>query len=602
MRKRGFPLRSAFLFWTVLATLGCGRIGFDELLADAGTNDSGTTDGAANDDSDGDGLTDMVDCAPQMPDPPGTPGVGDPCDGNDLDQCEDGSIVCESGMPVCNDTIDDMEHAEICDGVDNDCDGSLVDDGTDDCGAFTECIGAAGCSPVRAIGNFGSIADDFVFDALLLSDGDLLFTGISNNTAGQGDFDLFLTRLSLNGTIRWTTLVGGSGYDAGLNIAELSNGDFMVIGETESFGAGDRDFYLVRVDGTGALVSTSVHGGSGAERIGNNGHIEQLADNSFLLVGFTQSAEFRPSGGGGEEAIIVSVDENGNDLWAVSMGGNGNEYIAGAASVSSGNIIAAGTTDSFGNGLDDTFLLHLTNDGTPLSATAYGQNGYDTAYGLAHNSGNDDIFLIGLNDTYGGFHTPFSFGADIFIHRFSGTGVLQELIVLERDASEMFVTLAASEQNTLYFAGHLRTSAVQPQTQDTIVGSMNLSANLNWATRITSSITAHTNQSYPRIVPLLNGTTAIIGASYTGTGNRGADSFVTIVGGQGGAGICPGFSNLASELNREQVTPLPSPATLENPIPLGSTLQISSAMMNSSTGGVAASVAGFELLPQQLCN
>jgi hypothetical protein len=46
--------------------------------------------------------------------------IGDSCDGDDSDACPEGSIVCESGALRCSDTTDD--DIEVCDGVDNDCD------------------------------------------------------------------------------------------------------------------------------------------------------------------------------------------------------------------------------------------------------------------------------------------------------------------------------------------------------------------------------------------------------------------------------------------------------------------------------------------------
>ncbi len=53
--------------------------------------------------------------------------LGSPCDGADADQCTDGVVVCDpEGFPVCDD--DEASIVEICDRMDNDCNG-LTDDG-----------------------------------------------------------------------------------------------------------------------------------------------------------------------------------------------------------------------------------------------------------------------------------------------------------------------------------------------------------------------------------------------------------------------------------------------------------------------------------------
>jgi hypothetical protein len=50
--------------------------------------------------------------------------VGMPCDGPDNDMCPEGTIVCETTTTTrCSDMSADS--VEICDGIDNDCDGKI---------------------------------------------------------------------------------------------------------------------------------------------------------------------------------------------------------------------------------------------------------------------------------------------------------------------------------------------------------------------------------------------------------------------------------------------------------------------------------------------
>jgi hypothetical protein len=63
------------------------------------------------------------------PEVPGGLALGAACDGVDTDLCPDGLVVCApSGeIAICDDSVNDAEHAELCNGLDDDCDDQTAD-------------------------------------------------------------------------------------------------------------------------------------------------------------------------------------------------------------------------------------------------------------------------------------------------------------------------------------------------------------------------------------------------------------------------------------------------------------------------------------------
>ncbi len=90
-----------------------GTAGDDGVAGHSGT--AGNVGGAGS--GGGGGTGGAMSCADQ----------GMSCDTGDLGACAAGTITCEAELPVC--TQDVQPAAEVCDGVDNDCNG-IVDDGT----------------------------------------------------------------------------------------------------------------------------------------------------------------------------------------------------------------------------------------------------------------------------------------------------------------------------------------------------------------------------------------------------------------------------------------------------------------------------------------
>lgn len=65
----------------------------------------------------------------------------------------------------------------------------------------------------------------------------------------------------------WTRSYGGSNYDCGYSVYQTLDGGFIIVGFTESFGAGMEDIWLIRTDVNGDTPWTITFGGINADYV-----------------------------------------------------------------------------------------------------------------------------------------------------------------------------------------------------------------------------------------------------------------------------------------------------------------------------------------------
>lgn len=108
---------------------------------------------------------------------------------------------------------------------------------------------------------YGNTWDDFARSIIAVDDNSYIVSGwYATNGAGVSDF--YALRIQDNGDTVWTHLYGGFGYEYSFDIVKTENDDFILIGNTNSSGAGSYDIYLVNIDSSGDTIWTKTFGSS----------------------------------------------------------------------------------------------------------------------------------------------------------------------------------------------------------------------------------------------------------------------------------------------------------------------------------------------------
>ena len=123
------------------------------------------------------------------------------------------------------------------------------------------------------------------------------------------------------------------------SVRQTSDGGYIVAGRTESFGAGGTDFWVLKLDSEGLVEWQCTYGGAGNDYANC---IQQTSDGGYIVAGDTESF-----GAGGYDAWILKLDSSGNIDWQNTYGGTGNEYANCIQQTSEGGYVLAGERNSF---------------------------------------------------------------------------------------------------------------------------------------------------------------------------------------------------------------------------------------------------------------
>ena len=160
---------------------------------------------------------------------------------------------------------------------------------------------------------YGGTNNDFAYYADITSDNGYVIVG-TTESYGNGLKDLYILKTNNIGDSIWSKTYGGSNNDIGNCIQTTSDNGFIIVGTTNSFGAGQKDIWLIKTDMNGDTLWTKKYGGTNDDE-GN--YVQQTQDSGYVILGTTQSF-----GSGIRNAYLIKTDANGNIVWSKTFNGN----------------------------------------------------------------------------------------------------------------------------------------------------------------------------------------------------------------------------------------------------------------------------------------
>jgi len=269
---------------------------------------------------------------------------------------------------------------------------------------------------------YGGSGDDWARYIQQTTDGGYIVAG-STSSFGAGKSDVYVIKLDENGNKVWEKTYGGSDYDEAYSIQQTKDGGYIVAGYTRSFGAGESDIYIIKLDGNGNSVWERTYGGIKDDEAYS---IQQTTDGGYIVAGYTESF-----GAGGADVYIIKLDANGDKVWEKTYGKSKDDGANSILQTTEGGYIVAGWTWSFGKE-EDVYIIKLDANGNKVWEKTYGGSYDDEAYSIqqtkdrgyivagetySFGAGGYDVYVIKLDvngnkvweRTYGGSYWDFAY-------------------------------------------------------------------------------------------------------------------------------------------------------------------------------------------------
>jgi hypothetical protein len=230
-------------------------------------------------------------------------------------------------------------------------------------------------SGVREWSNYyGGSFTDTAYDAIQTQDNGYIIIGSSDSndvdiSNSKGGYDFWVVKISNTGSLVWEKTFGGSEIDEARAITSSNDGNYLIVGDTRSDdlnisqNAGAADLWLIKITPEGTLLWEKTIGGTNFD-VGRS--VSKTQDNGFLISGSSRSSDGNLTTNKGlNDAWVLKIDIGGDIKWQKSIGGSETDFFYDSVELNDQTIVAVGNSNSSNEdinenkGFTDLLLLKL---------------------------------------------------------------------------------------------------------------------------------------------------------------------------------------------------------------------------------------------------
>jgi uncharacterized delta-60 repeat protein len=175
------------------------------------------------------------------------------------------------------------------------------------------------------------------------------------DTEGAGEDDVLIAKYSSLGTLQWQRRLGGAANDEANAVAVDASDNIVIVGTTSSDGAGNADILVAKYNSSGTLLWDRTLGGSSIE---DGTGVTVDATGNIYVTGWTFS-----QGPGTQNIVVAKYNSSGTIQWQRILGTTDNQTASAITLDVSGDIVIAGTLSASG-GVVNQLIVKLPADGS----------------------------------------------------------------------------------------------------------------------------------------------------------------------------------------------------------------------------------------------
>lgn len=286
---------------------------------------------------------------------------------------------------------------------------------------------------------------------------------------GTGNYDAVLTRLDPYGNLLWFKTFGDAADDTHFyDVVPVSNG-YVCVGSRAANNQGR--LFLVKTDLNGNLLwhQTIQYTSGGGAIFCYPAELVEMANGDLTIAFSAGHTNFNSSGQG----MLRLSGVNGSLIWSRHTQVNSWENMVGIQQLSNGNLVGSGYSRSTGvtAGLYDMSLTQRDGSGNLVWSRNYGSTSNDFAM--------DNVTLPDGGQLVVGYTQGFSASvSDIVILRTNSTGALVWSRKYARPAADIGYKIVAGCNGKYFVAGSSRTPGAE---NDALLFQIDLNGNVLWA-------------------------------------------------------------------------------------------------------------------------